>query len=57
MKVDVRLYRDGVTVRLTAEYRPKLYGDYMVQANEMAMPFFMLGYHMLHARLIGDDDG
>ena len=57
MKVLVILYRDGVTVRLTATYRPEIYMDYMVQANEMAMPFFILGYHMQEARLAGDDYG
>jgi len=51
MLVFIQLYRDGVTVVLTATYRPDMYCDYMVQANEMAMPFFMLGYHMQYAQL------
>ena len=51
MVVYVQLYKDGVTVVLSATYRPDLYMDYMIQASEMAMPFFMLGYHMQKAEL------
>ena len=55
MKIVVRLRRDGVDVRLTTTYRPDLFKDYMVQAKEIAMPFFLLGYHMVHASLLSEE--
>lgn len=55
MKIVVKLRRDGVDVRLTTTYRPDLFMDYMVQANEIAMPFFLLGYHMIHASLLSEE--
>jgi len=55
MKILVRLYRDGVTVRLTTTYQPELFKDYMIQAREIAMPFFLLGYHMIHASLLSEE--
>ena len=53
MRVVAILYRDGVTVNVSATYMPNLYYDYMNQASEMCMPFFMLGYHMKKAYLQG----
>ena len=54
MRVVATLYRDGVTVTVSATYMPSMYQDYMIQASEMCMPFFMLGYHMKSASLKGD---
>lgn len=53
MRVVAILYRDGVTVNVSATYMPSLYHDYMIQASEMCMPFFILGYHMKKAYLQG----
>ena len=56
MKVLVRLRnREGIELRVTATYRPALFRDYMVQASEMALPFFNLGYYMIHASLLEEE--
>ena len=51
MLVVVRLTRDGVDVTMTQKYHPELFKDYMLQAREMAHPFFWHGYHMVFAEL------
>jgi len=56
MKVVVRLKnREGIELRLTATYRPNLFDDYMIQATEMALPFFNLGYYMVHAAMLSEE--
>jgi hypothetical protein len=56
MQIIVHLYRDSVYVTLETKYRPELFKDYMIQAREIATPFFLLGYHMRHASLQGGAD-
>jgi hypothetical protein len=52
MTLEVILFRDSVRVVMTTPYQPTLFVDYMVQAREIAYPFFTMGYHLIHARLL-----
>lgn len=56
MRVEAILYRDGITITVSQTFIPDLYMDYMIQASEMCMPFFMMGYHMQNAYIKGDGD-
>lgn len=56
MRVEAILYRDGVTITVSQTFVPHIYKDYMIQASEMCMPFFMMGYHMKNAYIKGDGD-
>jgi len=56
MSVLVRMFKDGIIIRLIAPFRQDIYKDYMVQASEMARPFVAEGYHMVHASLVWDGE-